>query len=86
MVKQEIQELSFSDSGCQGFRVFGFQWAQLLFQPCQPLLRILKLCYARVSVFPEVKEFIVVLDGFVDHFLLRKVHPADQILKAGIVA
>ena len=33
-------------------------------QPSQPLLRILNLSYTRISVFPEVKEFLVMLYGF----------------------
>jgi hypothetical protein len=36
----------------------------LAFQPSQPLLRILNLRNTRVSVFPEVKEFFVMLYGF----------------------
>jgi hypothetical protein len=38
--------------------------ASITLQFSQPLLRILKLCYARVSVFPEVEEFLVVFDSF----------------------
>jgi len=35
-----------------------------LTQPSQPLLSILNLSNTRVSVFPEVKEFIIILYGF----------------------
>ena len=35
-----------------------------LFQPSQPLLRILYLSYPQVGVFPEVEEFLVMLYGF----------------------
>jgi hypothetical protein len=35
----------------------------LTLQPSQPLLRILNFRNARVSVFPEVEEFLVILDG-----------------------
>jgi hypothetical protein len=35
-----------------------------LTQPRQPLLSILNLSNIRVSVFPEVKEFIIMLYGF----------------------
>ncbi len=35
----------------------------LTLQPNHPLLRILKLCYARVRVLPEVEEFFVMLYG-----------------------
>ncbi len=35
----------------------------LTFQSSQPLLRILNLCDAGVSVFPEVKEFLIMLIG-----------------------
>jgi hypothetical protein len=30
-------------------------------EPSQPLFRILNLSYSRVSVFPEVEEFLVTL-------------------------
>jgi|GEM_PF-4156634 len=36
----------------------------MVLQPGQPLLRILYLSNTRVGVFPERKEFIVMLDGF----------------------
>jgi hypothetical protein len=35
-----------------------------LTQPSQPLLSILNLSNTRVSVFPEVKEFIIIIYGF----------------------
>jgi hypothetical protein len=36
----------------------------LALQPSQPLSGILNLSNTRISVFPEVEEFIVLLDGF----------------------
>jgi len=41
-------------------------------QPSQPLYGILNLGYTRVSVFPEVEEFLVMLygDGFLAFVLL----------------
>jgi hypothetical protein len=36
----------------------------LTFQPSQPLPSILNLSYARVSILPQVEEFLVMLDGF----------------------
>ncbi len=33
-------------------------------QPSQPLLRILNLSNTRVSVFPEVEEFFIMIYGF----------------------
>ena len=53
-------------------------------QPSQPLPGILDLNNTRVSVFPEVEEFLGMLYGFVDHFLLREIHPAQQILEARV--
>jgi hypothetical protein len=35
----------------------------LAFQPSQPLPRILNLSITRISVFPEVEEFLVMLIG-----------------------
>ncbi|MCK4824350.1 hypothetical protein KA005_51840, partial [bacterium] len=46
---------------------FGFHLPQSLFQPSQPFPRILNLSNTRVSVFPEVEEFLVMLRGFADH-------------------
>ena len=68
----------------------------LALQSSQPLLRILNLSNTRVSVFPEVEEFLVILQGFsgiallfiefADHSLLRKIHPAQEVLEAGVGA
>ncbi len=30
----------------------------------QPLLRVLNLSYSRISILPEVEEFLIMLDGF----------------------
>jgi hypothetical protein len=38
----------------------------LILQPSQPLLRILNFRNTRISVFPEVEEFLVMLFGFVN--------------------
>ncbi len=46
--------------------------------------RILNLSNTRVSVFPEVEEFLVILYGFADYFLLREIHPAQQVLEARV--
>ena len=35
-----------------------------LFQPSQPLLSILNLSNTRISVFPKLEEFLLMLDGF----------------------
>ena len=42
-------------------------------QPSQLLLRILNLNHTRISVFPEVEEFLVMLDGFcgLAHFFVN---------------
>jgi len=43
----------------------------LALQPSQPLPRIFKLSNPRVSVLPEVEEFLVILDGFTFVVLLH---------------
>jgi hypothetical protein len=50
-----------------GFEVLYFmkeKKALITLQPSQPLLSILNLGNTRVSVFPEIEEFLVMLDGF----------------------
>jgi len=47
--------------GSQDFRVPGFTLLHL--QSSQPLPRIFYLSDTRVSVLPEVEEFLVMLDG-----------------------
>jgi hypothetical protein len=39
-------------------------WRLLTLQPSQPLLRILNLSNARVSVLPEVEEFLLMFYDF----------------------
>ncbi len=48
--------------------------SNLTFQPSHPLLRILNLSDTRVSVFPEVEEFLVMLYGFFAMHRLAKSH------------
>jgi len=38
----------------------------LAFLADRPLLRILNLSNTRISVFPEVEEFLVMFDGYAD--------------------
>jgi len=45
-------------------------WGLLTLQPSQPLLRILYFSNTRVSVFPEVEEFLIMLYGLPSSFLL----------------
>jgi hypothetical protein len=44
--------------------VEAYKFPNTLFQPSQPLLCILNLSKTRISVFPEVEEFLVMLYGF----------------------
>ncbi len=53
-------------------------------QPSQPRLCIVNFSEDGVRVFPELEEFFVMLYGFADHFLLREIHPAQQVLEAGV--
>lgn len=41
------------------------------FQPSQPLLRILQLRYPRISILPQLEEFLVVLYGYTFPSFLR---------------
>ena len=41
-----------------------FTFIILIFNLLSSLLRILHLSNTRVSVFPEVEEFLIILDGF----------------------
>ena len=56
----------------------------LALEGSQSFLGIGYFSNARVSVFPELEEFFVMLDGFADHFLLREIHPAQQVLEARV--
>jgi len=58
-VEMNLKNLSFSGSF---FHLLG--GLRKLFQPSQPLLRIFNLSNSRVSVFPEIEEFLVMLYGF----------------------
>ena len=59
-----FRSAAFFRIGKPGFWGLWLPPASIALQPSQPLLRILNLSNTRISVFPGVEEFLVMLYGF----------------------